>query len=314
MKAIIIKSQKTINFLLVLFILSSTNLFAQSNKESIVIDGDITKTFKLNAKGLLSIRNVNGNVEVESWNKNEVEVQIIERRRGRDELEVEFDSRADRLMITVFNEQSSFGWGNRNSQINIIVRVPRNIEVNAGSVNGNVVVSNIDGEVEAETTNGRVTLTDINGNVEANTTNGHIDLRNITGEINSTTTNAAIVIRNSNSDKMYIHTTNGEIRAEVVLSDNGRYDLRTTNGDIELIIPKNTKADVDITVDEDDFDTNFKELTDYIKVNSRDRRDNRRSRYNRYSRRDIHIRESINGGGATLRMRTTNGEISLRSR
>ncbi|MCP4725206.1 MAG: DUF4097 domain-containing protein [bacterium] len=285
---------------------------ALAQRETIMLDGEITKTYSLKEGGSFSVSNVNGRVEVESWNKAEVEIVITERRRGNDEIEVDFDVSDDRIYVSLHHNRDRWRNG-RSSTANIRVKVPKKVKLSAESVNGDVTIVNIEGAVDAQTTNGDLNISTVTGDVEANTTNGRVELEGITGEVSSTTTNASINVLNSNSPRMDIHTTNGRIRAEFEFDSDGDYRFRTTNGDIEVSIPKDSKADVDIVCRNRRFDTDFEELKEFERDIRRRNRDDTgsRRRSNTYDR-DLHVRETINGGGAALRIRTTNGDVSLR--
>ncbi|MFC1563870.1 DUF4097 domain-containing protein [candidate division KSB1 bacterium] len=296
-------------FTLVLFLQLPVD--AQAQRESFILDGELKKTYKLNSGGSFSVSNVNGAVEIESWDRNEVEIEVIERRRGSDEIEVEFDVNDDRINVQLYHDRDRWR-GGRSSSANIRVKVPKKVELRAETVNGDVTIENIEGVVDAQTTNGDLRITGIAGDVEANTTNGRVEMEDITGEVNSTTTNASIFVMRSNCRRMDLHTTNGRIRADFVFDDNGDYTFRTTNGDIEVAIPGNSKADVDIVCRNRRFDTDFDELREFERDLRRERDEDRRYRYS-YDR-DIRIRESINGGGARLSIRTTNGDVSLRKK
>ncbi len=296
--------------LLLLCLFFQSQLFAQDKRETVVLDGDIKKNFKLQEGGTFSVENINGKVEITSWNKDEVEIEIIERRRGDDELEFEFDARPNRVEVTVYRNRDR-SWNRRSTTADILVKVPKKVELFARTTNGNVEITNIDGEVEARTTNGSLDLRGINGNVEANTTNGKVELEGITGDVRSITTNATIYVVDTKARRMTLRTTNGRIKVECEIDDNGDYDFGTTNGDIDVKIPSDSKFDADIRCSARGFDSDFSELKDAVRDSRSDSRD-RRNRYN-YSR-NVNLREKVNGGGADLRVRTTNGDISVRHR
>ncbi len=304
-------TSKIVAAFIVLFIIAQIPGDALAQRESFMLDGELKKTYKLKQGGMFSVNNVNGRIEVESWDKAEVEIEIDERRRGYDQIEVEIDASDERIYVSLYHERDRWRSG-RSSTADIRVKVPKKVELSAETVNGDVTIINIEGTVDAQTTNGDLDITSIVGEVEANTTNGRVELQKITGEVSSTTTNAPIFVTDSDCPRIDVHTTNGRIRAEFKFDNKGDYRFKTTNGDIEVMIPQSSKADVDIVCRNRRFDTDFDELKEFERDIRRSRdRDDRGRRYYSYDR-DMHIRETINGGGASLRIRTTNGDVSLR--
>lgn len=127
--------------------------------------------------------------------------------------------------------------------------------------------------------------------------------------LRATTTNGLILLT-ALSGKTDVATTNGGVRAEVLeggitaKSTNGRIDvglaalgvdevdLRTTNGEISLSLPPDAKADLDASV------TNGAISVTGLKVEESDQ-----SRH--------HLSARINGGGAPVRISTTNGAVRI---
>ncbi|MFC1563867.1 DUF4097 domain-containing protein [candidate division KSB1 bacterium] len=282
-------------------ILYSIPAYSQAERETITLDREFLKTYDFDDNGYLSVDNVNGNITISSWSKNEVEVEIIERRRGDYEVEIDISYSRNRLRISTNIPRS--GRFRRSATVNYRIKVPEKIEIMAESTNGSVEIENISGQVEAQSTNGNVNLFNISSDIEARTTNGNIELRDITGRISANTTNQSIIIRSADSEQISATTTNGNIRAEFDLKDDGYYKMRTTNGSVDIIIPEESKADVDISCKLNNFRTDF-DISGFNR-RERDRRDS-------YSTR--RIRGRINGGGASLSVGTTNGGVSLRSK
>ncbi len=289
-------------FLLLALCLMSSSLFAQSKRETFTLDGTLHKKYPLRSGGILSVNNVNGNIRIESWNKNEVDIEVDERRsRGSYDIEIEILIRPDRIEIDT-NHPRSRNRG-RSSSAHYTIKVPKEVEIYASSTNGSVLVRDINGPVEAGTTNGSVTVEEIDGEVDAHTTNGDIDLQQINGDIKARTTNQSITLYSVTSTRINASTTNGGIRADFNLDSNGRYDFSTTNGNVRVTIPEDARADVEAHCRSSKFRSDFDVLT-------RSSRDYRR----RNSWSSQTVRGEINGGGALLSMRTSNGRIDLRAK
>jgi len=288
--------------LLVCFIVDQSDVLAQSKRHNFVLEGSLHKSFPLEAGGFFSVENVNGKVEITSWDRNEVEIDVVERNRRRGyEIEIIVNVRRDKIEIVTDHPRRRSWFRGSTPSANYTIRVPKDVEVFAKSTNGSVRVNGTRGPVEARTTNGNVEVGDVSGDVDAHTTNGKIELENITGYIRARTTNSSVYLRNVKSSRVNASTTNGGIRAEIELDEDGKYDFSTTNGNIRVTIPENSKVDVEARCRSRQFRSDFEILSRY---------DLEDDRWDRWSSRSI--RGKINGGGAMLTMRTTNGRIELR--
>ena len=129
--------------------------------------------------------------------------------------------------------------------------------------------------VSADTVNGGIRISDISGELELDTTNGRIEVANCSGAVDAS-------------------TTNGGIEVELVSVLSGK-DMRfeTTNGRITLAVPANLAADINAST------TNGSVRSDLPLTMDRSTRTS--------------IRGTLNGGGADIRLRTTNGGIDIRA-
>lgn len=299
-------------FVFIFLITISTSSNAQSGRETFVLDGTIKKTYKLDNGGTFLLSNRNGDINIESWDKNEVEVVIVEKRRARSEdIKIVIDSKSNRLNIRTDypNRKMSFFYSSdRTSSANFTVKVPRNVHILTDSHNGNILIRGIKGDVEAETHNGRLQIEDLEGNVDVKSHNGNLYLENINGEITSVTHNGRIELDNIESVNVYAKTHNGSISGELSIDPRGRYEFNTHNSGVKLYIPHDSKVDIDVKSRNRSFSSDFK-------IDGDDRDYNRSSRRSRYSRnRNTRVTGEINGGGARLKISTNNGSVSLRKR
>lgn len=125
-----------------------------------------------------------------------------------------------------------------------------------------------------ETVNGHIEVTDVSGALKLDTTNGRIEVARCRGAINA-------------------ETTNGHIKAELLNVTGGKpMHFETTNGGITVKVPRNLAASIDAANTNGSINTELP-ITSTGKL----------SRH--------FIRGNMNGGGPELRLRTTNGSISI---
>jgi len=249
------------------FLLGSSNSIARTYSKTEV------KTFDISPTGKVVVENVNGSIKVESWDKDQVMVEATKTVRADDQEEA--NDYFDRLRVEIKSEKDYLeihthypheGWngfwswlfhgGSTYEGVEYVVKVPKSINLDAGTTNGSVEVSSVVGGVRAGSTNGQINLNDVGGAVDASSTNGDVSAT-ISGEVafgdlKLSTTNGSINVtcpENINAD-VSAHTTNGSISSEFPVTIQGSFNnksfegkinkggnriyLHTTNGGIEI--------------------------------------------------------------------------------
>ena len=235
----------------------------------------IDKTFDVRPGAELVLSNVNGKITISSWDQpkvrviavKEVEADRSEIQQVMKELVVEMQPKNGGLVVTTHHPKRSedgpagfFDWlmGNRvEASVTYEVTVPRAMNVDVTNTNGGIHLNNVTGKLELDTTNGKIELARCAGSLDASTTNGSIH---------------AELVRVAKGQPLRCETTNGRIEVVVPRNFAGDVDAGTTNGSISTDLPINT------------------------------------TRTGRNS-----LRGTINGGGTPVRLHTTNGGIAIRS-
>jgi len=213
-----------------------------------VYAGTISREYKkevdFQSGGEISIENTNGNIIVDTWPQNnvqviaEIKVRSNSKREAREYLErteIVIRKRGDRMEIRVdkpdFKSGNFFDWifsgGQPNASIDFWIKVPERSDVQARSVNGSVEASDIEGRADLETTNGKVLASNMRGAVDAETTNGSIYV-DITSPILA--------------DEMRLHTVNGSVKLELPHDIDADLHISTVNGSINTEFPVSVRG------------------------------------------------------------------------
>lgn len=129
--------------------------------------------------------------------------------------------------------------------------------------------------------------------LDLSTTNGGLDVRGAGGELVARTVNGGIDLE-SGGGPVTARTTNGGVAVRLTALGSGRdFDLSTTNGGVSLEVPPSLGAEVDLSTTNGGIDTDFP-VTVQGRVNPR------------------RLHATIGDGSRRVRMRTTNGGVSLR--
>lgn len=146
-------------------------------------------------------------------------------------------------------------------------------------------------DFQAQTSNGRIViLPEFKCNLDLRTRNGRIELHSGQGELRLSTSNGRIELgRVKLAGSSNLTTSNGRIVGEIGFSEQGNHVLQTSNGRVDLRLAPDTKGSFDLATYNGSID--FR-LGDEI----------------------ITGRKAVsfsNGDGPSIRVRTSNGSISL---
>ncbi len=225
-------------------------------REAFSIDVDVT------TQALLRFDGVNGNVEI-LGRADAAAIRItgekevgsnsrLDAERRLDDIDILVDDRADEIIIRTLQPDNTQG---RNYVVNYTITLPADLAVSVTSVNGNIIIADIDNDVLVNNINGNVRLDAIFGNALVNLTNGNIDsevVMPLTGSIEQTTTNGNITLNipTTTSADFSARVTNGNIGLDnLTLRDatrtnqsltgqlgdgDGTIELRTVNGNVSV--------------------------------------------------------------------------------
>jgi hypothetical protein len=246
--------------------------------------------------GLLRVDNSNGRTRVVGEDRTDVEVRLQKVARA------ESESAARRLAesIRLASSESEAGldveietprrW-NRRGSVNIELRVPRGTRVDVQASNGKVSVEALHAAVRARSSNGAVEIADVEGDIEVQSSNARVCCTDCRGRLLARSSNGKIEI-STHRGSIDAATSNGLIRASLT-ELRGPVVLATSNGRIALELPEAVDADVDVRVDNGII---------------RNQRSLDRCTHSSGGR----LAGALGHGGIPIKLRTSNGSISLR--
>ena len=182
-------------------------------------ESTVDETFALSPGGAVSLENINGDVTIEVWGRDEVRVYAVKSASSQellDGLEVQIDASPSAVRIdTRYPSSRNEGRDGetrerRHMKVEYTLTVPRLAVVNdVDLVNGNLLIVGVEGGVEAETVNGNIVAREGSGEASLSTVNGEIEL---------------YVDRLDSSERVELETVNGTI--DLYLSSSVGADIR----------------------------------------------------------------------------------------
>lgn len=230
-------------------------------RSGFAFDQVFEQRYPLASGGGFTLENVNGSVQVDGWEKEQVEVRAVKVAEGdpgdAERVKIEVESSPQNVVVRTRYPK---GEGVEVS-VEYHVHVPYRVLLGSvETVNGSVVVRGIEGSGELRSVNGNVEVLESAGRFSARTTNGNLrlELRRLTegGPIAIETVNGSVMLglpADARAD-LKVQSMNGDFSSELPVvaeaspsarnfhgkigSGGGEVSVRTVNGGIRLFLER----------------------------------------------------------------------------
>jgi hypothetical protein len=247
--------------------------------------------------GAISVHNANGKTRVIGEDRDDIEIRVLRSasadcpemtQKLLDSIHLKNSESGDTLEIEVQIPRKC----SRRAIAHIEIHVPRATKVASTSTNGKIRLEGLHRSICARSSNGSISISEVNGDIDVTTANAKVACRCTQGRLHARSSNGKIEV-GGHTGSIDASTSNGIIKASIDLLGEEGVSLSTSNGRIVLDLPAGSDADVDIQV-ENGHIRNDIDLEDSVgDATSR-------------------VRGRIGKGGIPIRLRTSNGTISLR--
>jgi DUF4097 and DUF4098 domain-containing protein YvlB len=174
------------------------------------ITKEFNQSYPLQPGGSFELQNVNGTVEVQGWDRNEIEIHAIKTAKQKEtdlqRVTIDIDARPDAVSVTTHYPQNE----GVEVAVEYTIHVPHGARLeHLGTVNGALRIAGVELVEDVHTVNGNIEVFDAGGSVHA-------------------------------------HTTNGNVHLELAhIRDKNAFTAETTNGSLVLAVPSDTQADLE---------------------------------------------------------------------
>lgn len=296
----------------VLPILALAGVLPFSLAGCVVVDsqGHITreeKRFTVTGTPDLRLTTFDGAIEIRSGDAKYILVEIEKRgptKEAIDELKVETKQDGDRIEVEVkkpAHEVVFFGVGRMSPTAKLIVTMPRDGNVLAKSGDGSIRIEHVHGRLELKTGDGSIRATDIAGQLTLATGDGSVTLEDVAGDLDVDTGDGSVSVGGKLAS-VKLHTGDGSItfRASPGTAMKADWSLTTGDGGVALYLPSDFSAELDAHTGDGSIRNELG-----LKAEAEDDRDRDRDRRT--------LKGKLGAGGKTLRIRTGDGSIRLKT-
>ncbi len=193
------------------------------------------------------------------------------------EVEVREFQAGDRVELVVHVPHRSWGFNFNNRSIHIDLEVPRQIQSDVHTGDGNIDIQGVTGETRLRTGDGHIVAESMDGSVHAESGDGHVRVR---GRL----------------DMLTLHTGDGGIEADVLPGSkmNSSWRVETGDGSVTLRLPSTFGADLELHTGDGSISMDLPAAAGVSGKHDK----------------DMHAR--LNGGGSVFSVRTGDGSIHIR--
>src|SRR5258707_7280550 len=230
---------------------------------SLASSKEFNQSYPLQPGGSLELQNVNGTVDVQGWDRNEIEVHAVKTAKQKESdlerVSIEVEAKPDAVSVATHYPQNE----GVEVTVDYTIHVPHSARVeHIGTVNGTLRVVGVESVEDLHSVNGNMEVFEAGGSVHAHTTNGnvHLELAHLQDKTGATaeTTNGSLVLAVPSDMQANVEARclNGNFYSELPITMEstqrpremhgklGRggapIHLRTVNGGIRVVILRST--------------------------------------------------------------------------
>jgi len=200
-------------------ILVATTIWASaiSAEETKVVE----KAFTVKDGTGFKIENINGRVDIEKSNTNQIEIiATISAKSARDIERIQLVMEQSGNDVNIETKYKNSDWGNNNNsgKVEYQIKLPSQVtDSEVDLVNGSLVLENVSGTFDVDLVNGSIEATDLNGDSDLNSVNGSVELSYLSLD---------------KVNKINVDTVNGSIKVRLPTDANIKIDAETMHGNI----------------------------------------------------------------------------------
>ncbi len=269
-----------------------------------------TKRFEVTGIPDLNLDTFDGSIEVHSWDRNEVEVEIERRameQRLVDDMVVTAEQDGNRIVVKVTGPgRGEDGFSGVQIGVHfspsarLRVALPRHSQLTAMSGDGSITIEDVNGKISLRTNDGSVRASRVGGEIFVRSGDGAIRMDRVEGALDLETEDGRITI-DATPTMVRARTSDGAIRLDVrpdsVMSAD--WDVQTADGSVVLTLP----AEFDAILDAETRDG-------VVRANHRALREVERAGEGREERRRT-LKATLGSGGHIFRIRSGDGSIRI---
>jgi len=264
------------------------------------------RRFTVTGPAELDLRTFDGSIQLRSWDRDEVVVDI--ERRGRDEaavaaLDVAVKQDGNRIVVEAPEPKDAPDLIHigpfRSASVSLVVTVPRKTNVTARTGDGSISVSDLSGIVDLSSGDGSIEARHIEGDLRIRTGDGAIDIVDAAGRVEANSGDGSVDL-SGRLEALDVRTGDGSVIVD--LFDGGvlKTDSEVNTGDGSITVRLPASFDAELEAHTGDGGVHVSGVPAEAVTDDRSSGERRDS-----------LRATLGKGGRMLRLRSGDGSINV---
>ena len=197
------------------------------------------KTVSLAKDGKVIVGNISGNIEVKTWNRDEVKIEALkvtktdsdeQAKENFEKVTIEISQEGKTLRIETKYAKNYFRGKNKNMSVSYWLMIPAQAQVSAKSVSGDILMAKIGGSAKADSVSGDLDLSEMSGMVNGKSISGEITLIKADKSVDCSSISGTLKFTDIGGDADL-----NSISGDVILDDcRGNVEAETVSGNVKL--------------------------------------------------------------------------------
>lgn len=270
---------------------------------------DFSKSFAVEPGGTLTMTVDRGDVRITGGDQNEVKVHVEREVTHASDGDVADILKQEHVVVEETGNEISitaqdpphlhpggfFAGSDPNLQVHYDISVPRRFGAQVETAGGNITVASVIGGMKLKTAGGNLDCKDVSGNVEGRTGGGNIFANGCKGRLQLKTSGGNITFEGFSGTSIEAETGGGEVDADFAAAPRSDSHLHTSGGSIRVHLPMDAAMTLDAHTDGGVVRSDVPVQTQGLPASDT-------------------LNGTINGGGPTLKVETSGGNIEISKR
>jgi hypothetical protein len=206
---------------------------------------EINQTYQLAPGARVEVSSIRGRVEIVTADTTTAEVKIIRTARTRADLEyhkIEVEQVGNSLVVRGVQEPEQRRRQNIQVDHQVILKLPRRIDLSVNSVSGPLKAGDVDGQTHVSSISGSANIGNVGGQLQVSSVSGSLDVGNVGAEARVTSISGGLRLGKINGS-LDVSSVSGSLNATLVsLSPQGIH-INSVSGSVEIAFKTEVNAD-----------------------------------------------------------------------
>lgn len=209
---------------------------------------DWKKTYQVTGRASVYVSTGDGDVTVTGGDQKQIDAEVISNgyKIGPNDVQIVESQNGDHVSIEVKFPHMSWHMFSGNRSLRVNIRVPREVDVDARTGDGNIEAANLMGKLQFDSGDGNVNANNIHGEIRMHTGDGRIEGRGFDGSLDANTGDGSMRIE-GRFDSLDLKTGDGSIDAQVGAGSKvaNSWNVHSGDGSITLRLPGDLNANLE---------------------------------------------------------------------